>query len=465
MPLRTTPYTFQLECVQEIESFQGRALVVLTQGLGKTLTSLIYLNNHPEILKALVVCPASVKWVWEGQIRQHLDTRAEVLQSRTPSNWILSSRSRIFIINYDILKDWLPVLKDLKLQLIIADESQYLGSRASKRTKAFKDLSLGIPHILALSGTPLTNRPVELWPTLNIIKPEVWPNFYKFAHNHCQPRFVYGHWTFTGASNIKRLNKSLKKHLLVRRRIQDVLQDLPPRARHIVPLDINNRREYEKAVKDFLGWLREKSPAKAIRAAAAERLVRVGYLLRLAAWGRISGVCEWIDNFLESNGKLLIFAVHHKVLDALEQKYNGMCVRVDGNVIGSKRESCFRQFNEVEDIRLLLGNIEAAGVGWSCTSTSDTAVVEAPWSPGKLDQALSRTHGIGRGVEGRISRGWLFTAHGTIEEKLLEILQRKQRVITSTIDGSAVENDMALHDELIEALEEEEFDKDEQHLF
>lgn len=449
----TKPYPHQEECLQEIEDFNGRALVAMQMGLGKSLTSLLYLHRHPEIQTAVVVCPASIKWVWVKEARMHVGIRAEVLETHKVATAPLPVRSRLWIINYDILHSWLEFLRGLQPQLIIGDEIHYIQGRNTLRTRSFRTLCEGVPHVLALSGTPLVNRPAELWPTLNILRPKIWPNFHSFAHRHAGARLRHWGWDFRGASRIPELHQDLSQYCLVRRRKEDVLKGLPPKARHVLPLAITGRRTYDKAVKDFLGWLRSVSPSKARRAARAEQMVKLGYLLRLTARLKMQAVFEWVDNFLEDGNKLLLYAIHTKVLDALEKRYKRISVRVDGSVLGKQRQKAFDQFNRLARTRLLLGNIDAAGVGWSCASASDVAFAELPWQPGKVEQCVDRAHGLKRGIEGRRTRAWFLVAHGTCEEKLCEILQRKQKTVDHTLDGGKVKDTLDIHDLLIRTLE------------
>ena len=458
--MKTKLYPFQSDCVQEIEAFKGRALVACSMGLGKSIIALSYLHRHPEITRAIVVCPASLKWNWELECKKHFGWRVEVLEGRKPSPMWDTALPRILVINYDILSGWIPLLKGLNPGLVIYDESHYIASRSSLRTRSLRALCEKVPRIIALSGTPLTNRPAELWPTLNVLRPDLYRSFFRFAHLHCAPKRGYwGGWDYSGAARLKTLHHNLKKHLLVRRRKEDVLSQLPPKRHYVIPLEISDSKQYSRAARDFLGWLREKSAAKARRASKAEKMVRTGYLVRLAAELKLKAVMTWVDNFLaESEEKLLLFGVHKNILNPLRERYGEGCILIDGSVVGKKRQEGFERFNKHKKTRLLIGNIDAAGVGWSCRSSSCVAFAEYPWVPGKLIQAMDRAHGLGRGVEGSPTEVWFLTAKGTIEERLCEILQRKQKIIDSTLDGKEAEQGLDVYDLLIKELEGEDSD-------
>ena len=158
MTERTRPYAFQIQGARSIHRFGGRALLAYEMGLGKTFTSLLYVERHPECLPVVVVCPASVKWNWKKECWEHFRRRAEVIEGSDPKKVAPPMKADVYVINYRILRNWLPWLKRRDPGLIIIDECQYVKSRSSQRTKAVTDLCRGRQRVVALSGTPLTNK-------------------------------------------------------------------------------------------------------------------------------------------------------------------------------------------------------------------------------------------------------------------------------------------------------------------
>lgn len=432
----TIPFKFQLQDVRAFHKLKGRVMYAADMGLGKSFASLLYAIRHPEIKPILVICPASLRWNWLHEVSIHTTMRAEVLQGTKPKKHGSKLAAPITIINYDILKYWLPRLKRKHFQLVIVDESQMIGGRSTQRTKAVTELCEDVPHVLALSGTPLVNRPAELWPTLHILWPKRFPSFYAFAMVHCNPRRTYWGWDFSGASRLDQLHKKLIKLGMIRRRKKDVLKELPKKQRTVIPLDISSRKEYNHALNDFLGWLTEYNPSKVGKAEKAQRLVQLGYLKRLAAELKLPSIYEWLDNFLASSDeKLIVFGIHKKILKPIFERYEKISVLVDGSVAGHKRQVAFEKFLRNKKIRLCIGNIKAAGVGWSAKSVSNVALVEVPWAPGNITQAEDRCYGIGRGQKGVRASIWFLIARDTIEEKLVKINQDKQKILDSVLDA------------------------------
>ena len=452
MKLRTVPFPYQAKGVRKIHHFNGRALLADEMGLGKSLQALVYANDTFDAKNprpVVIVCPASLKWNWEREIRTHLNTGAHVLEGRTVKKFRLFQP--FLIVNYDILRDWLPKIRQMKPRLIIVDECHKLGNPSTKQTKSVRQLCRGkSKKIICISGTPLVNRPAELWTALRMLRPDLFQSRVAFEERYCKREFKPWGWQAKGAENLDELHKLLSRTCMVRRLKSEVLSDLPSKTRTIVPLDIANRREYDDAVKDFLGWLlKRKSAAKAKKAAKSEQLTKIGYLKRLAASLKMKAVFEWIDNFLaETDEKIILFGTHRDILQQIIERYKTKAILVDGSTTGQERQRRIDQFNKDKTTRILAGNIKAAGVGWSCTSASVVAFIELAWTPGDHTQAEDRVHGLKRGVEGVRSRAYYLVAHNTIEEELCKILQRKQGVLDGTLDGGDVEESLNICDQL-----------------
>jgi SWI/SNF-related matrix-associated actin-dependent regulator 1 of chromatin subfamily A len=438
-----TPFPFQTDGIRRITAFGGRALLADEMGLGKTLQALWWLRETPAAWPAIVVCPASVKGVWEYETQRLLNIATETVNGQRPSP--LPTRL-LTIINYDILKHWLPHLQALRPATVILDEAHYCQNRQAQRTKAVQALCKGVPHVLALTGTPIINRPAEVWPVLNILQPKQFRRFWPFGQRYCDPYLSPWGWQFRGASNVRELNELLTTTCMIRRHKTDVLQDLPAKMRCVVPVPIERQDEYDEAHDEFLAWLQKISPDRARRAARAEAITRIGYLKQLAAKLKLRSVVEWINNWLsESNEKLVVFGIHTKMIEALQRRCNATSVVVDGGVTGEQRTRVIQQFQE-EATRLFIGNVQAAGVGITLTAASTAVFTELPWRPGDLTQAEDRIHRIGQRTT---AWAYYLVANSTIERHLCEVLQRKQAVIDGVLDGVEQSSEFSVFDELL----------------
>jgi len=432
---RTKPYRYQEKGVRKIWHFDGRALLADDMGLGKTLQALLFGHEAARKGPIVVICPAGLKEQWEREAWAHVGLRSHVLEGRKPpKRW--RPRYPIIIINYDILVDWIAVLERIKPLLVIVDECHKIANPTTQQTKYTKRLCKKVKYVVGISGTPLLSRPAELFPMLNIIRPDKFNSFHSFGERFCGPRLRPWGREYKGATNLSELRRLLNRTCMIRRTKDEVLGDLPPKARHVVTLRLSNRKEYNEAVHNFIGWLSKQSAKKAKKAQKAERLVQMGYMKRLAARLKLKAVLDWIECFLnDTNEKLILFGVHKSIIAEIHERFKKVSVVVDGSVTGRKRQAAVDRFNNVKACRLFIGNIKAAGVGWSCTSASVTAFFELGWTPGEHTQAEDRTHGIKRGQKGKVSRSYYLVGSNTIEEHLCQILQAKQRTVGEALDG------------------------------
>lgn len=455
---RTSPFQYQKEAAFQIERFGGRALVSLDTGLGKSYTSLLWSYWNHELRPIVIVCPASLKLNWSRECSTHFGLNSQVLSTNTPGKDSFFKNSKILIINYDILHSWVDVLRKLEPKIIILDECQKTASPRTRQSKATKKLCTGIPHVLGLSGTPLTNRPAELYNIVSILKPELFPKFKPYGDRFCQPRVTPWGIDYSGAARLPQLHKILKKELLIRVLKQDVIDELPPKQRFLVPLPMDREQEYWEAERNFLGWLAKQDVGKAQRASRAEKLTKFGYLKRLASTLKLRSACDWIQSFLKESGeKLIVFAEQRDILSQLESKFYHTCVMVRGGVSSEAKQLAVDQFQGDSRTRLFLGNIKAAGVGLTLTKASNVAFLELPWAPAHITQCEDRAFGRINDPHGLDS--WFLVAAESVEDKVMRILQDKQEILDATLDGGKVSNTLNIFDLLEQTMSNKKVSK------
>lgn len=297
-------------------------------------------------------------------------------------------------------------------------------------------------------------RPAEIWTSLNILHPKKFNSFFAFAFKFCNPEKTPWGWKYTGARNLRKLNRLLNKYGLVRRRKEDVLKDLPPKTRVVVPIQLDKEAmaEYQFARDDFLSWIAKNHKAK-LRRVMKAAFAKVGYLLRLIAALKLKQVEQWVEDFLEaSEGKLIVFGINKKFVRPIAERFRSTCVLVDGSKKMKDRQLAFEAFQHDDMVRLFVGNIQAAGTGWNGTAAEAVAIAQLPWTPGELNQAEDRGHRIGQ-----LKKLFCYylIASGTIEEKLCKMLQDKQDINSRILDGTAKSSMFDLLNKLVEALRRE----------
>lgn len=467
--LRTPLYDFQKEGVRIIRDADGRQLLSDEVGCGKTLQTLYYcwryLPKDPPG-PVVVVVPAHLRQNWRREAQKHLGLRVEVLYGeKVPSDKMPPhDPQQIYVLSYDVLtgshwkartppppNSWIAWLAALKPRILISDESHYLSGPTSARTRAFRWLARRTPRCILLTGTPLPNKPENLWSLLNILDPKTYSSRWDFLNEFTHATRTPWGWSFKGAKSLDLLHSRLS-NLMIRRRKADVLKDLPAVTYSVVPIECD-LREYNKAEADVVAWLTKQDAAAGARASRAVELARMNTLIQLAAKAKLDHVIRWVQGFLEeSEGKILLGCLHYAVTGALMTALGGNAVLVDGRLSEKQKVAAFDRFNLDPKIRVLVGNLYAAGTGWSCTSASDVALIEFPPRPADVTQFAGRIVGIERGIPGTAAQVHSLYAVGTIEERVCEGIQRKNRWASAAIDGISDPGDLDLYTQIREYL-------------
>ena len=454
--LQTTPKKYQIQAVRFLEENEGRGILGDDMGLGKTLEAIGWISIHPEKSPVVVICPAAVKYQWQRQLQEHAGLDSEVLEGSKP----YPPTKKIVIINYDILSSdslwpngrrekgarpifpWVETLRGMAPQVVILDELHYIKNRSALRTRACVQLCRKIRHVIAASGTPIEKCPVEFFPVLNLIDPLQFGSFMKYAFRYCNPQMGFrGHWNFQGADNLEELHQVVSTWMIRRMKI-DVATELPPKIRTVLPVDISNRKIYNRAETDFLKWLEERHGEEAaLRAAGAVGLTRLGQLKQIAAQGKLSALQSWIGDFLEESGdddKLVVFCVHRKILAAL-RKFFPKSVSLLGGTPTGKRMEILKQFQTDPKCRVFFGQLRAAGVGLDGLhkAASNVLFAELGWNFSEHEQAEDRCLRIGQ--DATAVNVYYLIGRGTVEEDILEMIQGKHDVCNQVLNGSIMD--------------------------
>jgi SWI/SNF-related matrix-associated actin-dependent regulator 1 of chromatin subfamily A len=410
-------------------------------GLGKTIQAIGYLQLHPELRPALIVVPAAVKINWKREIERWMSTpeTVRILSGQTPDtlgSGMLSSPT-IYICNYDILTYWEDHLKSVQPQVMIVDEGHYCKNPKALRTRSVQSLAKQINKLIILTGTPIINRPNELFPLLQMIDPKSWPNFFRYALQYCDAHSNGFGWDFSGASNLEELHQVTRPYI-VRRTKSQVLKELPPKRRAVINIEFDARiwDEYSNYVLEA-----------AHSAGPAEALVWIEKSKQAAAKGKLPAAMNWIEDFLGTGEKLVVFCTHNLTVDALMGKFGSQAVKVTGDVTGQARQDAVDRFQNDPQVRLFVGNIKAAGIGITLTAASDVAFLEFGWTPEEMDQAEDRLHRIGQ-IDSVTC--WYICADGTIDNDIVELLESKRVAVDIVTDGKVGDMQFSIERELWE---------------
>ena len=458
--LKRNLFPFQKKGVSFIESRNGRVLLADNMGLGKTIQSLAWLHLHPEKRPALIVCPAHLKLNWLKEINETLPGKqnVQVLFGGKENNDepltgdIVIVNYEIFHNKYEKFKDntgkkrvkeiertgWVDYILDIKPKVMIIDEAHKIKSNTAFRTKSIKKAAKKqIPHIIALTGTPIISRPIEGFNIAQIIDSSIFPNFWQYVHTYCGAKHTGYGWDFNGASNKEELHETLTNTIMIRRQKKDVLKDLPDKIYSYIPMQIDNTNEYQKAERHFIEFIKErKGKVAAERAEGAEHLTKIETLKQIAIKGKMDNSVKWINDFIEDNGKLVVFAIHKETINRLMKEFKNVAVKIDGSTSSTNRQKAIESFQNNNSTRLFIGNIQAAGTGITLTASSSVAFLELPWTPGDVTQAEDRVHRIGQKNSVNV---YYLLADQTIEQEIAELLDKKRKVVDAILDGKETE--------------------------
>lgn len=460
---------YQKEGVSFLLNKHGRVLLADEMGLGKTIQAIAYCQASNQS-KVLVLMPASVKMNWQKEIIKSLGSAEKdkivVLSGKKPTtdNLLDAVQARWVLINYDILSSWVDSLKALKFTCAIADECHMItakslsSKKASQRGKASSLLLKKIKHVICVSGTPIENRPSEFYSLLNLLDSCLFPRRLNYQIRYCDGKNGRFGWEAKGATNQDELNKILTSTLMLRRLKKDVLKDLPEKTRVpiLIELSAKDLKEYRSIETDFKSWLKQNyTDKKRIQKALhAQALTKRALLRQKVALAKIPAAIEWIDNYLESESKLVVFAHHKPVVSALRDHYKDRCVVIDGSVPPEKRQILVDKFQEDAKIELFIGNLQAAGTGITLTAAKDTLTLELGWTSSKHDQAEDRVHRIGQ--KNAVTAYYLLALDTIDVTSMADIIDFKRDNLSQILDGKSVD----FGDNLLDAFLKDNLDKE-----
>ncbi len=432
-------------------------------GLGKTIQAIGVINLDVSVQSVLVICPASLKINWQREMEKWLvrPMTIGIADSKTGM-----PETDVVIVNYDILKKLHDKLREKVWDVLIADECHYLKNGKAQRTKEVVGSSnkkrgnvvkpITAKRRMLLTGTPILNRPVELWPIVNYLDPQEWSSFWSFTKRYCNAFQDRWGWDMTGASNLDELQEKLRATIMVRRLKKDVLKELPAKVRQIIDLPTNGSaaiidaenqawKRYENTIADL-----EKAKAKANSEEYAEAVEKLREAYQVAfgemskvrhetAVAKIPHVIKYLDNALETQSKIVFFAHHQDVIEAIKAEYGDDAVVVYGPTKMEDRQVAIDAFQNDLKIKLFIGSIKAAGVGLTLTAASHVIFAELDWTPGNITQAEDRCHRISQ-HDSVLVQHLVFA--GSLDSHMARTLVSKQKVADAALDTKTEKSEM-----------------------
>ena len=416
-------------------------------GLGKTLQTLTWLawlkeRNGKNPKPSLVICPASVLHNWRREAERFTPgMKVLVLESGAARHNLRKQipQHDIIVTNYALLRRDLEEFHKFAFRAVILDEAQFIKNPGAQVTQSVKQLKC--ENKIALTGTPLENRLLDLWSIVDFIQPGYLGNQEHFLETY-EPKGNGENGESVQRIARKRLSAKLRP-LLLRRLKKHVAKDLPDRIeeRRDCPLGDEQRKLY-------LAELRRSR--ETIEQAVAQQGLNKSKMHVLAALTRLRQVCchpslvgsdtasgktdtlfELLDTLVADGQKVLVFSQFVQMLNILEKECQARNIHTHILTGQTKdRQQVVSDFQKETGACVFLLSLRAAGTGLNLTNASYVVLYDPWWNPAVEAQAIDRSHRIG---QTQTVNAYRLIAPGTVEEKIWELQQSKAKTLADVL--------------------------------
>jgi len=371
---------------------------------------------------------------------------AQIIEKKSDRVWPIF---KVYIVSYDTF--WRLDLEQLKfIKTVILDECQYIKNPEAKRTQALRKFLRDKQHILALSGTPIKNRPDEYFTILNILRPERFHTLTQFIGEHCDyyTDNYSGVTKIVGLLNPERFKQEIGD-FVIRRTMDEVFNDMPPIRRsyyHSEIDDTNIKSAYDELEDEFASWMKDNllSGTDSGMAFFSNLLAYYARMRNLTGLAKLKACIEYVTTFLlETDRKIVIFGHHVDTLKILTEKLSewsvmggwNPCLQIAGGMSGEEKNRVVDSFRTDARNRILIGSTLASGEGLNLQFCTDAVMLERQWNPANEEQAEYRFRRIGMDkTVGSVNITYMI-AVGTIDEYLTELVELKRSMMKQTLDG------------------------------
>jgi SWI/SNF-related matrix-associated actin-dependent regulator 1 of chromatin subfamily A len=461
-PPQMTPRRYQHAGV-EYALARNHCLIGDAPGVGKTAQG-IMISNSIQANRTLVVCPASLRLNWREEIWKWstmTNVDAHVVSKAADG---ISSHADYVVISYDLLRHpgLLAAILALKWDHVILDEAHALKDpQGNKRTKAICAPDM-LPRVTGrftlLSGTILPNTPRECynatrlldWNAIDQMSLGEFNEHYYGAgggmvfspvwDDKLQAKVRKVHWSEEVRNQPRYLDElqgRLRSRIMVRRLKAQVLPQLPQKQFHLVPLAITTDM---RAALRHPGWARV---SQLIEMEAEDFASGIGVdgavstVMRLLGEAKVGPACDYIEELLAEGIEKLVIAAHHtsvlKVARERLAKYG--LVYMDGGTPLRHRQAGVLEFQTNPKVRIILGQTQVIGEGFTLTAAQDIVLLEPEWVPGRIEQVVDRIHRIGQ--TGAYVQAHLPVVPGSLDETMVATAVAKSKDIHSALDAIA----------------------------
>ena len=433
---------FQKEGLDFLVKSSGNALLADEMGLGKTVQTLAYVSSEKKSLPALVVAPLVTLTNWDNEIKKFMKKKSlngKIITKDSPTTTLirtgksqkLDKKYDFYIINYELLHKRFNDLSELPLRSIICDEVQHLRSKTTQKYAAVKKLAAlkSIQHRIGLSGTPIYNRGSEIWPIVDILKPGLLGSFKEFCEYFC---YVNDKGKAIVLENKRTsLGNELRKHVMLRRKKQDVLKELKDKVRYKEVIDSDIKYYTSELSKIWEKLEEEQKYAETAFEKSSSYRRAIESERQAAGVAKLPHVINFVNNIMEIEESVVVFCHHkaiHKLLHEKLSEFNP--ASIIGGQSDKLRDNEIKRF-QAGQTKLLIAGLRAGNVGINLANAKYVIFAELDWSPAIHRQAEDRLHRIGQ--KNTVFAYYLVGA-GTLDDHVADILVDKSYEIDAIMD-------------------------------
>ena len=418
-----------------VEFLLGHKNVLLADGMGsgKTIQLIGALNSLPLSRNVLIVCPASLKLNWQREYKKwSVIDRGEPTVVKSGNKPTLG----VTIINYDILSKHKEFLYSVMWDVLVFDECHMLQTPAAQRTKIATRLKAH--RTICMSGTPITSRPINLYPVARMLDPIGFSDYMAYAYRYCDAKRTRWGFDLTGSSNHHELAHRLRSSFMIRREKEDILKDLPAKVRQVI--EVGDAQPVDKKILKALGIkdidsldVTEFRKLMSMQGGESGGFGEISTLRKEAGLAKLTKVVEFLRTAADSSQKIVVFAHHKEVIKGIVASFaEGEVVSITGDTSMNQRQEAVDRFQNDLNVKVFVGNILAAGVGLTLTASSHVIFAELDWVPGLVEQCEDRVHRIGQKA-GSVLIQYLVTG-GSIEGRMASAIANKSTVIDTVVN-------------------------------
>ena len=413
-------------------------------GLGKTIEALSFLHYYKQThgsLNAIVVCPTTLMFNWENEIKKFTPDLTYHIHhgGERARNKIALNEYNVIITTYGTLRSDIKLLVEIPFDYVVLDESQAIKNPASKVTRAA--CLLNAKHRLCMSGTPLQNNTFDIFAQMNFLNPGMLGSIEFFRQEFAVPIDKFGE------QDRKDHLRKLLFPFILRRTKEQVAKDLPDKTETILfcEMEEEQRKVYDAYRNDYRDKILGTIEMQGIQKSQLTILQGLMKLRQICDSPAILNETEKYPNhsikleelareITENIGdhKALIFSQFLGMLALIKHKLKELDVKFeyfDGSTSAQERERAIQSFQNNHECRVFLISLKAGGVGLNLTAADYVYIVDPWWNPAVEQQAIDRTHRIG---QTKNIFAYRMICKDTIEDKILQ-LQDKKRVLAKDL--------------------------------